>query len=58
MGLEAFLNIGDWPHTLKDIDYLIECYAKVFEMMKDAIQNNTIQSSLECEPLKPLFSVR
>jgi glutamate-1-semialdehyde 2,1-aminomutase len=47
-----------YAHTLNDIDYLIECYAKVFAKMKNGINNNTIVSSLECKPLKPLFSVR
>jgi glutamate-1-semialdehyde 2,1-aminomutase len=47
-----------YAHTQQDIDYLLKSYRKVFSMMKESIENNTIQNKLECEPLKPLFSVR
>jgi glutamate-1-semialdehyde aminotransferase len=47
-----------YAHTQKDIDYLLKAYREVFSLMKEYINNNTLQSKLECEPLKPLFSVR
>jgi glutamate-1-semialdehyde 2,1-aminomutase len=47
-----------YAHTQKDIDYLLKAYREVFSLMKECINNNTLQSKLECEPLKPLFSVR
>jgi glutamate-1-semialdehyde aminotransferase len=47
-----------YAHTKKDIDNLLSAYTKVFTLMKKYVDSNLIQEKLECEPLKPLFSIR
>ncbi len=47
-----------YAHTKKDIDSLLNAYQEVFLLMKGYVNNNTLQSKLDCAPLKPLFSVR
>ena len=47
-----------YSHTIKDIDYLLDCYREVFPLIKKAIENRELIERLNCEPLVPLFKVR
>lgn len=47
-----------YSHTIKDIDYLLDCYREVFPLVKKAIENKKLIESLNCKPLVPLFKVR
>lgn len=47
-----------YSHTIKDIDYLLDCYREVFPLIKKAIENRELIEKLNCEPLVPLFKVR
>lgn len=47
-----------YSHTIKDIDYLLDCYREVFPLIKKAIENKELIESLNCKPLVPLFKVR
>ena len=47
-----------YAHNQKDIDKLLHAYKEVFSMMKEFVKDGILQSKLDCEPLKPLFSVR
>jgi glutamate-1-semialdehyde 2,1-aminomutase len=47
-----------YAHKKSDIDYLLNSYRSVFSIIKESIENNSIQSKLECKTLQPLFSVR
>jgi glutamate-1-semialdehyde aminotransferase len=47
-----------YEHNQKDIDKLLHAYKEVFSMMKDYVKDGVLQSKLDCETLKPLFSVR
>ena len=47
-----------YAHTKEDMNKLLHAYKEVFSIMKDYIERNVLQDKLDCEPLKPLFSVR
>ncbi len=47
-----------YAHTKTDIDKLLHAYKEVFSMMKDYVRDDNLLDKLECEPIKPLFSVR
>ena len=47
-----------YEHNQKDIDKLLHAYKEVFSMIKDYVKDGVLQSKLDCETLKPLFSVR
>jgi len=47
-----------YAHTKRDIDKLLSTYKEVFSMMKDYVKEGVLQDKLDCDPLKPLFSVR
>jgi glutamate-1-semialdehyde 2,1-aminomutase len=45
-------------HSIEDIDTLLNVYCEIFKKLKLALQQSDLISKLECEVLKPLFSVR
>jgi glutamate-1-semialdehyde aminotransferase len=47
-----------YAHTKRDIDKLLYAYKEVFSMMRDYVGEGVLQDKLDCDPLKPLFSVR
>jgi len=47
-----------YAHTKEDMNKLLHAYKEVFSIMKDYIERDVLQDKLDCEPLKPLFSVR
>ena len=47
-----------YAHTKKNIDELLYAYGEVFSLMKDFIEKGVLKDKLNCEPIKPLFSVR
>lgn len=47
-----------YAHTKDDIETLLQAYKEVFSMMKEYVSADTLQDKLECEPIKPLFTVR
>ncbi len=47
-----------YSHTIKDIDYLLDCYREVFPLIKKTIESKELIESLNCKPLVPLFKVR
>ena len=47
-----------YAHSKRDIDKLIYAYKEVFSMMKDYEGEGVLKDKLDCDPLKPLFSVR
>ena len=47
-----------YAHTKKDIDKLLYSYKEVFSIMKNYVRDGVLQDKLNCDPLKPLFSVR
>jgi len=47
-----------FSHTDADIDRLLDVYNEVFPILKDAVDNNTLEKHLRCRPLEPLFKVR
>jgi len=47
-----------YAHTKKDIDKLLQTYKEVFSMMKDYVRDDILRDKLDCDPIKPLFSVR
>ncbi|MCS6903978.1 MAG: aminotransferase class III-fold pyridoxal phosphate-dependent enzyme [Bacteroidia bacterium] len=42
-------------HTTDDIEYTIQVYDRVLDMLKEAIENNTLASQLKGEPVQPVF---
>ena len=47
-----------YAHTDGDIAALLDVYAEVFPLLRDAVDNCTLDSRLHCAPLQPLFRVR
>ena len=47
-----------YAHTREDMDKLLYAYKEVFSLMKGYIERGVLQDKIDCEPLKPLFSVR
>jgi len=47
-----------YAHTDEDINYLLAVYDEVFKLMGESIRDGSLVSKLNCEALKPLFSVR
>ncbi len=48
----------NFSHTKEDIHCLLSAYYQVIEALKKAIDRESIQDDLECEPIKNLFKVR
>jgi glutamate-1-semialdehyde-2,1-aminomutase len=44
-----------FSHTNKDIDYTLQVYRTVLEIIKDAIERNKVRELLEGEPVEPVF---
>jgi glutamate-1-semialdehyde 2,1-aminomutase len=47
-----------YSHDDEDIARLLIVYSEVFPIIKKAVVNKTLNSVLQCDPLKPLFKVR
>ena len=47
-----------YKHNKNDIDKLLIAYKEVFSMMKEYVAKDILRDKLDCEPIKPLFSVR
>lgn len=47
-----------YAHSEVDISRLLDVYAEVFPIIKDAVENKKMHEYLNCESLKPLFKVR
>ena len=47
-----------YAHTKEDIDKLLYAYNEVFSMIKSYVMDGILKDKLDCESLKPLFSVR
>lgn len=47
-----------YAHTKGDIDELLYAYKEVFSMMKSYVSEGTLKDKLDCDAIKPLFSVR
>jgi glutamate-1-semialdehyde aminotransferase len=47
-----------YAHSEGDIDALLRCYGDVFPLIKNSVENGTLDEKLRCAPLVPLFTVR
>lgn len=47
-----------YAHSDDDIRRLLDVYAEVFALIKNAVSEGNLHEQLECEPLVPLFKVR
>jgi glutamate-1-semialdehyde aminotransferase len=47
-----------YAHTKKDIDKLLQAYKEIFSIMRDYVRDDILLDKLDCDPIKPLFSVR
>ena len=47
-----------YAHSTSDITQLLGAYSETMAVIKNSLKTNTIEQSLDCEPLKMLFSVR
>lgn len=47
-----------YAHADADVAALIDVYDEVFPLLRDAVDNRTLESRLRCAPLQPLFRVR
>ena len=47
-----------FSHTMEDIKAFASAFNSVCSLLKKSIVNNTVQASLDCASLKPLFKVR
>ena len=58
----GFLCLGahnlSYSHSEEDIASLLATYKRLFSNIKDHLRQGTLESALECDVLKPLFSVR
>jgi glutamate-1-semialdehyde 2,1-aminomutase len=58
----GFLSIGthnlSFAHQREDIERLLATYASVFERLKHEVENETLEGSLRCEVIRPLFKIR
>ncbi len=56
--LAAGTHVMSYAHTDLDIALLIKAYDEIFPMIKNAIEEKTLDQILICKPLRPLFQVR
>jgi glutamate-1-semialdehyde 2,1-aminomutase len=58
----GLLNFGihfmSYAHTKSDVDKTLAIYDEVFPIMSDAMRNGTVLRYLECDVLKPQFTIR
>jgi glutamate-1-semialdehyde 2,1-aminomutase len=47
-----------YAHNDKDVDRLLIVYDEVFAILSDAVNSNSLERILKCEPLVPLFRLR
>ncbi|MHB8840891.1 MAG: aminotransferase class III-fold pyridoxal phosphate-dependent enzyme [Candidatus Aquicultor sp.] len=47
-----------YAHSDTDISQLLFSYEEVLPLIKDAVENKTLDRDLRCRPLEPLFKVR
>ena len=47
-----------FAHQKEHVDKLLNTYAEVFDILKDALRKGDLKERLECQILKPLFQVR
>lgn len=47
-----------YAHADDDIAQLLAAYDEVFPILKDAVDNATLEKRLRCKPLEPLFKIR
>lgn len=47
-----------YAHTKEDIDKLLNVYEEIFKDLQPALNQTDLEDKLECDVLKPLFSVR
>jgi glutamate-1-semialdehyde 2,1-aminomutase len=47
-----------YAHTAKDLKQLFDAYDEIFPLLRDAVEQGTLESLLKCKPLEPLFKVR
>ena len=47
-----------YAHTEEDITKLLQSYNSVFAIIKDSINNKSLEKNLRCKPLEPLFKLR
>jgi glutamate-1-semialdehyde aminotransferase len=50
----GFHNMS-FSHTQEDVDYTLKAYREVLSILKDAVANNTVASSLRGEPVQAVF---
>ncbi|MCL6479748.1 MAG: aminotransferase class III-fold pyridoxal phosphate-dependent enzyme [Peptococcaceae bacterium] len=47
-----------FSHSDVDIARLLDVYDEVFPILRDAVDNKTLEKRLRCKPLEPLFKIR
>ena len=47
-----------YAHSASDVAQLLTAYSETMIVIKNSLKTNTIEQSLDCDPLKLLFSVR
>ena len=47
-----------YAHSASDVAQLLTAYSETMIVIKNSLKTNTIEQSLDCDPLKMLFSVR
>jgi glutamate-1-semialdehyde 2,1-aminomutase len=47
-----------YSHSNEEVMFLLKVYDEVMPVIKDAVDNERMDSYLRCKPLEPLFSVR
>ncbi|MFZ5632097.1 MAG: aminotransferase class III-fold pyridoxal phosphate-dependent enzyme [Bacillota bacterium] len=62
MFARGILTLGthnmSYSHSDSDVGRLLNVYGKVFPIIKDAVDNRSLENILRCRPLEPLFKIR
>lgn len=62
MFARGILTLGthnmSYAHGDDDVQRLLNVYAEVLPILKDAIENGQLEGYLQCKPLEPLFKLR
>ncbi|WP_392534975.1 aminotransferase class III-fold pyridoxal phosphate-dependent enzyme [Nostoc sp. C117] len=62
MFARGILTLGthnmSYSHSDADVEYLLEVYNEVFVILKNVIDEQSLENYLKCQPLEPLFKIR
>lgn len=47
-----------YAHSDSDVETLLTAYTQVFQILKEVVDNKSLEKYLKCQPLEPLFKIR